>query len=202
MNEQNINWDKCGGMIPAIIQDARTAQVLMLGYMTPESLSQTQETGKVTFFSRSKQRLWTKGESSGNTLDFVSYAADCDGDALLIKALPAGPTCHTGNVSCFADDALPSLAFLSSLETLIQSRKATMPEGSYTAQLFSAGRPRMAQKVGEEAIEVALAAALNKNDDVANETADLIFHLLVLLTDCGVTLSQAIVKLSEREGTK
>lgn len=177
---QSPDFDKMSdGLVPAIVQDAQTAAVLMLGYMNAAALQQTQETGLVTFFSRSKQRLWTKGEESGNVLRLRSIALDCDNDTLLIQAEPAGPVCHTGADTCWNQ---PNVApdFLHQLENIILERRATAPEGSYTAQLFASGIAKMAQKVGEEAVETVIEALGNDRERLLNESADLLYHLLVL----------------------
>lgn len=177
------------GLVPAIVQDAQTAAVLMLGYMNAEALQRTQETGLVTFFSRSKQRLWTKGEESGHVLRLRSLALDCDNDTLLIQAEPAGPVCHTGADTCWNR---PNVApdFLHQLENIIRERRAHAPEGSYTAQLFASGIPKMAQKVGEEAVETVIEALGNDRDRMLNESADLLYHLLVLFAAKEIRLEE------------
>ncbi|CAH0532966.1 Histidine biosynthesis bifunctional protein HisIE [Vibrio stylophorae] len=200
---QQINWRKVDGLIPAIIQHAVSGKVLMLGYMSPEALEKTEQTKLVTFFSRSKNRLWTKGEASGNHLQVQSISLDCDQDTLLVLAMPVGPTCHTGVESCFdvaeqRDASTPQLAFLYQLETLLASRKGGNASTSYTASLFARGTKRMAQKVGEEGVEVALAATVNDREELANESADLIYHLLVLLQDQEMNLEQVIQVLQAR----
>jgi phosphoribosyl-ATP pyrophosphohydrolase len=187
------------GLIPAIIQDQDTRQVLMLGYMNPASIEQTRETGLVTFYSRSKQRLWTKGERSKNHLRFCSWALDCDKDTLLIQALPQGPTCHIGTDTCWGKDNKPgTLNFMSSLEDIIKARHSDRAEGSYTASLFDKGTAKIAQKVGEEAVELVIEAM--KDDDALfkGEAADLLYHFLVLLTDRGMSLSDIVDLLVER----
>lgn len=176
----NMNFEKLNGLVPAIIQDADTLQVLMLGFMNEEALKKTIELGKVTFFSRTKNRLWTKGEESKNYLNVVAIDKDCDDDTLLILARPDGPTCHLGRPSCFEAAPKNEIAWLTKLERVIDERKAADPEKSYTAKLFAKGIKRMSQKVGEEAIETALAATAG-TDDFENECADLLFHLAVLL---------------------
>ncbi len=176
------------GLIPAVIQDATTDKVLMLGYMNAAAWQQTRTTGIVTFYSRSRQRLWVKGEVSGNYMHVVTCLADCDRDALLIKASPVGPVCHTGADTCW-NETNESGVFIKQLETIIQARKISAPEGSYTAQLFAAGIPKMAQKVGEEAVETIIEALGNDRDLLLNECADLLFHLLVLLAAKQVTLA-------------
>jgi len=173
-----LAWDKQGGLLPAVVQDADTLRVLMLGYMDRAALAATLAEGQVTFFSRSRQRLWRKGETSGNTLALVSIAPDCDGDSLLVIARPAGPTCHRGVASCF-DDA-PSDA-LAGLDMLVARRRDERPAGSYTTTLFDAGVRAIAQKVGEEGVEVALASVVQDDTAVLGEAADLLYHLVVLL---------------------
>ncbi len=183
-------------LIPAVIQHNETNQVLMLGYMNEESLAKTKQEGKVTFFSRSKQRLWTKGETSGNFLNVVSIQEDCDHDTYLIKVMPDGVTCHKGDYTCFGDKE-PS-GFLHELQGVIQSRKDNPDEKSYTTSLFNKGTKKIAQKVGEEATEVILEAMDGKKDLLIEESADLLYHLLVLLTDQGVKLEDVETKLMER----
>jgi len=161
---QNINWEKGNGLIPAIIQNAKTEQVLMLGYMNAESLAKTRKTGLVTFYSRSRNVLWTKGETSGNTLKLVSAVLDCDQDTVLIRAIPTGPTCHEGTISCFGDKGPQGLGFLSLLERLIEDRKTASPDSSYTAKLLQGPVHKAAQKVGEEGVETALAAIAETDD--------------------------------------
>ena len=195
---KNINWKKGNGLVPAIVQDASTEQVLMLGYMNAESLEKTQETGLVTFYSRSRKTLWTKGETSGNTLKLVSIAMDCDQDTLLVRALPAGPTCHEGTVSCFGDKGPQGLGFLAKLETLIEERKTADPEGSYTAKLLQGPLHKAAQKVGEEGVETALAAIAETDDGLVYESADLIYHLMVLLSAKDIKLADVIKELQTR----
>lgn len=195
-----LNWDKVDGLIPAIVQDSTSAQVLMMGYMNPEALAKTLETGHVTFFSRTKQRLWTKGETSGHVLQLVHIAADCDQDTLLIQARPHGPTCHLGNVSCWKDDRLADASFLSYLEQVIADRKGADPESSYTARLFGKGIKRIAQKVGEEGVETALAATVQDRDELLNESADLLYHLLVLLQASDVSSAGVMEILRQRHG--
>jgi len=194
-----LDFNKGDGLVPAIVQDSATLKVLMLGYMNEQALKQTQETGKVTFFSRSKQRLWTKGETSGNYLELVSIKADCDADALLVKARPQGPTCHLGNDTCFEEENNQnSVLFLDWLEQLIQQRKQDAPEGSYTAKLFASGINKIAQKVGEEAVEVVIEAKEPDTKLLKEETADLLFHLLVLLVEKGVGLEEVVAVLRKR----
>ena len=193
-----IDLEKGGGLVPAIVQDANTLQVLMLGYMNAESVAKTNETGLVTFYSRSRKTLWTKGETSGNTLALVSMTVDCDQDTILVKARPKGPTCHEGTVSCFGNEAADGVGFLSYLETLIQGRKTADPESSYTAQLLQGPLRRAAQKVGEEGVETALAAVAETDDKLVSEAADLFYHTLVLLAAKDVKLEAVIAELKGR----
>lgn len=196
----DADWDKGDGLLPAIIQDVRTGQILMLGYMNREAAEATLDSGRVTFFSRSKQRLWTKGETSGNRLGFVSAALDCDRDTILVQAVPAGPACHTGARTCFTDDLPQGAGFLGHLDGLIQQRRAEMPEESYTTSLFKAGKARVAQKVGEEGVELALARMKDDRAEMANEAADLLYHLMVLLADADMSLADALTVLRSRHG--
>ncbi|WP_438997045.1 bifunctional phosphoribosyl-AMP cyclohydrolase/phosphoribosyl-ATP diphosphatase HisIE [Candidatus Puniceispirillum sp.] len=193
-------WHKDGesGLLPAIIQHVDTREVLMLGYMNRDALAASYDSGKVTFYSRSKQRLWMKGESSGNILTLIDVRLDCDNDSLLITASPAGPTCHTGAHSCFGDEAQSDTLFLDRLGALIRQRHATMPAGSYTTSLFEAGKARIAQKVGEEGVELALARMKDDKAEMANESADLLFHMMVLLEDADLSLADAISVLQDR----
>ncbi|MBC5991790.1 bifunctional phosphoribosyl-AMP cyclohydrolase/phosphoribosyl-ATP diphosphatase HisIE [Pontibacter cellulosilyticus] len=197
-----LDFEKAGGLVPAVIQDNATGQVLMLGYMNQEALEKTQQEGLVTFFSRSKNRLWTKGETSGNTLQVVSIAEDCDNDSLLIKVQPKGPTCHTGNTSCFGEEEtskrIKAIQFIAQLEEVIQQRKATPAEGSYTNFLFEKGVNKIAQKVGEEAVETVIDAVAGKLDTMKGEAADLLYHLLVLLAATGLELKDVVAVLEER----
>ncbi len=192
---QALAWDKQDGLIPAIVQDAESHRVLMLGYMDRAALAATLDDGRVTFFSRSKQRLWVKGESSGHVLHLVSIQADCDSDTLLVLARPAGPTCHLGRSSCFPD---ASGNFLGTLDALVATRERERPAGSYTTRLFDAGIKRIAQKVGEEGVETALAATVRDTDELANEAADLLYHLIVLLRASGLSLADAVTVLERR----
>jgi phosphoribosyl-ATP pyrophosphohydrolase/phosphoribosyl-AMP cyclohydrolase len=192
-----LDWAKGDGMLPVIVQDASSLQVLMLGFMTEAALLRTQELGKVTFFSRTKGRLWTKGETSGDFLHVRSLHIDCDQDTILILADAAGPTCHLGTRSCFGDDVADGIGFLSELEALIADRKANPPPGSYTADLFAAGILRIAQKVGEEGLETALAAAADQ-PNLRQEAADLVYHLLVLLAAKNIPLRDVIDVLRSR----
>ena len=193
-----LAWDKMDGLLPAIVQDAATSQVLMLGYMSRDALTATLDSGFVTFFSRSKNRLWRKGETSGNRLALRSVRADCDDDALLVLANPEGPTCHLGTSSCFGEADAPGPAWLAELERVIQSRAAAPVEESYTARLLASGLPRIAQKVGEEGVETALAAVTADDAELTGEAADLLYHLIVLLHARGLSLEDAIAVLRER----
>lgn len=199
-----IHWD-ANGLIPAVVQDASTGAVLMLAWMNAEALAETMRRVRVVFFSRSRQKLWEKGETSGNTLDLVDLRLDCDGDTLLVLARPQGPTCHTGTTTCFGEpasiDATP-LAFLSELESVIAARAGTDPSTSYTAKLFAAGTRRIAQKVGEEGLETALAAVAQGEQELVGESADLLFHLLVLLKERGITLGRVVAELRARHTAK
>ena len=198
MNSETIktlDWSKQNGLIPAIIQDAETLQVLMLGYMNSEALALTLESGQVTFFSRSKNRLWTKGESSGHFLSVVSIQTDCDSDSLLIMATPNGSTCHLNRQSCFAD--APAY-FLCELEQRIIERKSADPQTSYSKRLMDSGLDKVAQKVGEEAVETVIAACMQDDNALLNESADLLFHLIVLLQTKQLSLQQVIAVLKQR----
>jgi phosphoribosyl-ATP pyrophosphohydrolase/phosphoribosyl-AMP cyclohydrolase len=193
-----LDFEKTGGLIPAIIQDDDTNKVLMLGYMNREALSKTQETGKVTFFSRTKQRLWTKGEESGNFLYVVSIKEDCDRDTLLIKVNPAGAVCHTGADTCFDEENKEDILFLKYLQHFIEKRYKERPEGSYTTSLFESGVNRMAQKVGEEAIETVIEACNGTADRLIYESADMLYHLIVLLTSKGLSIEDLARELRKR----
>ncbi len=197
---KRVDWQKIDGLVPAIVQDFDSSKVLMMGYMNEEALSKTVQTGLVTFFSRSKQRLWTKGETSGNVLNLVNIALDCDQDTLLVKVKPVGPTCHTGRVSCWDGDEQEEsqMAWLHQLEKLLGGRKSADPKESYTASLYARGTKRISQKVGEEGVEVALAATAGDKDEVICEAADLVYHLLVLLQDQDLSISHVVSKLKER----
>ncbi len=197
-NIQQLAWQKMDELIPAIIQHADTGAVLMQGYMNQEALQQTLNTGKATFYSRSKQRLWKKGESSGNELNVQSVLTDCDQDSLLIACRPEGPTCHLGSNSCFPEEQTHQQNFLSYLEQVIEQRSKDPIDQSYTAHLLDRGTARVAQKVGEEGVEVALAAATNQKEEFIGECADLFYHTLVLLKDQNVPLSQVMAVLQER----
>ncbi|MCY7354980.1 MAG: bifunctional phosphoribosyl-AMP cyclohydrolase/phosphoribosyl-ATP diphosphatase HisIE [Lysobacter sp.] len=190
-----LDWSKQDGLLPAIVQDADTHCVLMLGYMNHDALQTTLATNRVTFFSRSRQRLWTKGETSGHVLDLVSVEADCDNDTLLVQARPNGPTCHLDRQSCFEQ---APVHFLSRLDALIATRERERPEGSYTTKLFNDGVRRIAQKVGEEAVETALAAVAQDDAALLGESADLVYHLLVLVRARGLSLGDLSRVLAER----
>ena len=186
------------GLVPAIVQDQNTLQVLMLGYMDAEALAKTQETGLVTFWSRSQGKIWTKGETSGNYLHLVSLAVDCDKDTLLVRAIPDGPTCHTGSKTCWGDAVPESQAFIRELEAVVKGRHEQMPEKSYTTSLFKAGTPRMAQKVGEEAVETVIEAVKGDDERMIYEASDLIYHLLVLLVSKGYGIADLEKELVKR----
>lgn len=198
LDPSQLDWSKGDGLLPAIVQHAQTGEVLMLGYMSAEALETTQRTGHVTFFSRSKQRLWTKGESSGHVLALQSIRMDCDADTLLAQALPHGPTCHAGTTSCFGNEVRPPLSFLAELDALVAQRDAERPQGSYTTSLFEGGIRRMAQKVGEEGVETALAAVAQDDAELLGEAADLVFHLTVLLRSRGLSLEDVSAVLRSR----
>ena len=202
MKTFKIDWKKTDGLVPAIVQDAATQQVLMLGYMNAEALKKTQRTKRVTFFSRSKQRIWVKGESSGNFLNVVSIAVDCDNDTLLIKANPVGPTCHRGTPSCFGDEGATGVGFLGHLDQFLAQRIKSKDKTSYTVRLALEGVGRVAQKVGEEGLETALAAVAGKDHDFAGEAADLLYHLIVLMRVKKMTLNTAIAVLEKRHAPK
>ena len=193
-----MDFEKMNGLIPAIIQDAGTRNVLMLGFMNHEALEKTRSLGKVTFYSRTKQRLWTKGEESGNFLDVKEIIEDCDHDTLLIKVTPRGAVCHTGADTCFDEKNRQDISFLRQLQDLIADRKKEMPENSYTTKLFTKGINKIAQKVGEEAVELVIESKDNNDDLFLNESADLIYHLLVLLTEKGFDISDVVNILASR----
>ncbi|MEO0582243.1 MAG: bifunctional phosphoribosyl-AMP cyclohydrolase/phosphoribosyl-ATP diphosphatase HisIE [Bacteroidota bacterium] len=197
-----LDFEKGNGLIPAVVQDATTRKVLMLGYMNQEALDTTKEKGKVTFFSRSKNRLWTKGETSGNFLQLVEIREDCDKDTLLVLAHPIGPVCHTGADTCFKEENQADISFFNQLSEVIHSRKEASPDSSYTAQLFHRGINKIAQKVGEEAVEVIIEAKDEDEDKFLNECADLMFHFLVLLEAKNSSLSAVAQVLAERHSPK
>ncbi|TWW00878.1 bifunctional phosphoribosyl-AMP cyclohydrolase/phosphoribosyl-ATP diphosphatase HisIE [Chitinophaga pinensis] len=197
-NNKQINFQKCAdGLVPAIVQDAATAKVLMLGYMNQEALDKTLQEGKVTFFSRSRQRLWTKGEESGNFLTLQEIRVDCDSDTLLIKAIPAGVVCHTGADTCWEESNV-SNDFLAKLESIITDRKNNPADTSYTSSLFTKGINKIAQKVGEEAVELVIEAKDDNEELFLNESADLLFHYLVLLSAKGYQLADVLAVLQKR----
>jgi phosphoribosyl-ATP pyrophosphohydrolase/phosphoribosyl-AMP cyclohydrolase len=198
---KDVDFDKAGGLVPAIVQDADTGAVLMLAYMNREALDETLQRRRAVFYSRSKQRLWEKGETTGHTLDVVDVAIDCDGDTLLVTARPRGPACHEGTVTCFGDApraAATGIGFLAKLERVVEQRAAEKPETSYTARLLDKGIAKVAQKVGEEGVEVALAGVAESEQKVIDESADLLFHLLVLLRARGLSLKQVVDTLESR----
>jgi phosphoribosyl-ATP pyrophosphohydrolase/phosphoribosyl-AMP cyclohydrolase len=201
----SLDWDKGNGLLPAIVQHARTGKVLMLGYMNDAALRKTLAGGRVTFYSRSRESLWLKGETSGNYLSVVDVSADCDNDTILVLADPIGPTCHKGTESCFAAAAetdAQRLAFLALLEAIIANRIADQPEGSYTAKLVAKGPSRIAQKVGEEGVETALAAVTRDDDGLVSECADLVYHLMVLLKSRELPLERVVAELRARHASK
>lgn len=200
MNVDSLDWGKGDGLLPAIVQDHDTRQVLMLGYVNEAALRQTLETRQVTFYSRSKQRLWTKGETSGNHLQLVSALADCDQDTVLFLVRPSGPACHRNTVACFDEPDAPGIGFLAQLWATVQDRARDRPSGSYTTKLLDAGVARMAQKVGEEAVEVAVAAVADDGQGLRQEAADLIYHLWVLLAGCQSGPEDVLRVLRERHG--
>lgn len=202
---EGLAWEKQGGLLPAIVQHAHTGAVLMLAYMNREALHATLARGRAVFYSRSRRQLWEKGLGSGHTLDVTDVRRDCDGDTLLLTAIPAGPVCHLGTASCFGDEppgAAQPLGFLAELECIIDARVAVGPEGSYTAQLHGRGVRHVAQKVGEEGLEVALAAACETDERVTAESADLLFHLLVLLRSRGLDLRGVVAELRARHASR
>jgi phosphoribosyl-AMP cyclohydrolase / phosphoribosyl-ATP pyrophosphohydrolase len=199
---EKLNFEKLGGLLPAVILDNNNNQVLMLGFMNRESLNKTLETNYVTFYSRTKKSLWTKGETSGNYLKLINISVDCDNDTLLVYAEPKGPTCHTGNYSCFNVNNIKSLNFLNELFNLIKDRKKELPENSYTTKLFKEGENRIIQKVGEEAVETVIAAKNKDKNEIINETSDLIYHLFVMLADQEIELSEIVDNLKKRRGSK
>lgn len=196
INIKKINWEKVNGLVPAIVQDTSTGLVLMLGYMNQEALTKTIQTGFVWFYSRTKKRLWKKGETSGNTLKVLKIKLDCDNDTLLIKALPKGPICHTGELTCFSETSINSP--IRDLFTTIISRKNKLPKGSYTTSLFKAGLDKISLKVAEESLEVVHAAQKQTQKRLVEETTDLLYHLFVLLAEKGVTLEQVEFEIKKR----
>jgi len=209
MSDSNIDtgrldWAKGDGLLPAIVQHWLSGEVLMLGYMDAEALAHTRASGHITFYSRSKRRLWTKGESSGHVLVLKGIRIDCDADTLLVQADPHGPTCHLGTSSCFGDraDVRPPLGFLAELDALVAQRHAERPAGSYTTRLFDGGIRRIAQKVGEEGVETALAAVAQGDEELLGEAADLVFHLTVLLRDRGLSLADVAAVLARRHAER
>ncbi len=197
-NPEKINFEKLNGLVPVVVVDNRNSQVLMLGFMNKEALEKTLETKLVTFFSRTRNELWTKGETSKNYLHLVDIKPDCDNDTLLVYTIPAGNTCHTGNYSCFDIPNYTSLNFLNELFGLIKDRKIKLPENSYTTKLFKEGENRIIQKVGEEAIETVIAAKNRDKKEIINETSDLIFHLLVMLAEQEIEFSEIVSNLEHR----
>ena len=194
-----IDFEKCGGLVPAIIQDAKTKNVLMLGYMNKVAYDKTMATRKVTFWSRSRNCLWTKGETSGNFLNLVSIDVDCDNDTLLVKAIPDGPTCHTGTDTCWGEENTQNpLLFLTELQDFINRRHEEMPEGSYTTSLFKDGVNRIAQKVGEEALETVIEATNGSKEKLVYEASDMLYHLVVLLTSKGLRIEDVAAELAKR----
>lgn len=197
-NVDTLDWEKVNNLMPCVVQDAVTGNVLMLGYMNQEALSTTLNKNLVTFYSRTKSRLWTKGESSGNVLQLVDLSVDCDNDSLLALVHPHGPTCHLGTETCWSHAESADSGFLFSLEKILAERKNADPESSYTARLYQKGVKRIAQKVGEEGVETALAATAGDFEELKNESADLLYHLIVLLQSCDLSLSDAVAILRER----
>lgn len=194
----NIDFNKMNGLVPAIVQDALSGKILMQGYMNEEALAKTQETGMVTFFSRSKGRLWTKGETSGNFMELVSVAVDCDGDSILVKANPRGPVCHTGADTCFFEENSTKTGFIDQLRTIIKDRKNNPTDKSYTASLFAKGINKIAQKVGEEAVEIVIEAKDDNKELFLGEAADLLYHYLVLLEAKEYELDEVMEVLIQR----
>ncbi|MDR0530282.1 bifunctional phosphoribosyl-AMP cyclohydrolase/phosphoribosyl-ATP diphosphatase HisIE [Candidatus Azobacteroides pseudotrichonymphae] len=197
-----LNFEKLGGLVPVIIQDNETSKVLMLGFMNEDAYQQTVETNKVTFFSRTKNCLWMKGETSGNILQVVSIKSDCDNDTLLIKVIPTGAVCHTGNDTCFGEKNEEDILFLKTLQDFIERRRLEMPEGSYTTSLFNSGINRMSQKVGEEAVETVVEATNGTSEGLMYEASDLVYHLIVLLISKGLRIENLARELKERRNGK
>jgi phosphoribosyl-ATP pyrophosphohydrolase/phosphoribosyl-AMP cyclohydrolase len=193
-----LDFDKMEGLVPVIVQDAQTLVVLMLGFMNEEAYNKTVETGKVTFFSRTKKRLWTKGETSGNFLNVVSMKVDCDNDTLLVKVNPVGPVCHTGTDTCWGEDNVSDMNFLPYLQSFIEERKGESPDASYTASLFHDGLNRMAQMVGEEAVDTVIKATNGTDEEFVNEASDLLFHLMVLLSGKNLRIEDLVKELKAR----
>lgn len=193
-----LDFDKMEGLVPVIVQDSQTLVVLMLGFMNEEAYNKTVETGKVTFFSRTKKRLWTKGETSGNFLNVVSMKVDCDNDTLLVKVNPVGPVCHTGTDTCWGEDNVSDMNFLPYLQSFIEKRKEESPEASYTASLFRGGLNRMAQMVGEEAVDTVIKATNGTDEEFVNEASDLLFHLMVLLSGKNLRIEDLVKELKAR----
>ncbi len=198
LDATKIDFEKLNGLIPAVVVDDSNGQVLMLGFMNKEALEKTLDTKLVTFYSRTKKRLWTKGETSKNYLHLIDIKPDCDSDTLLIYAKPVGNTCHTGNYSCFGVENYSSINFLNDLFALIKDRKEKMPEGSYTTKLFESGANRIIQKVGEEAVETVIAAKNRDKKEIVNETSDLIYHLFVMLAEQGIEFKEIVDNLESR----
>jgi len=197
-NLAELAWEKQGGLLPAVIQDARSGVLLMQAYMNKAALARTLDVGRVTFYSRSRQELWEKGETSGNTLECVDIESDCDGDSLKVLAKPTGPACHTGTATCWDSGKQPDLAFFAELESVIESRKGSDPKDSYTSQLQNRGVKYIAQKIGEEAVETALAAVAGDKKELLDESADLLYHLLVLLNKADLQLADVASVLKAR----
>ena len=197
-NYKDLAWEKMDGLIPAIVQNSFSGKILMQGYVNHGALEKSFDCGLVTFYSRSKDRLWTKGEESGNHLKLINMSVDCDSDSLIILADPVGPTCHLGDETCWADAPQPQISFLADLEQVIASRKGADEDKSYTASLFKRGIKRISQKVGEEGVEAALAATSGDMEELKNESADLLFHLTVLLQACDLSLKDVLEVLQER----
>ena len=201
MNGMSLDFEKMNGLVPAIIQDANTQKVLMLGFMNREAYEKTVQTGQVTFYSRTKQRLWTKGEESGNFLNVVEIKSDCDNDTLLIYVQPVGPVCHTGTDTCWGESNSQPVMFFKELQEFINHRYTEMPEGSYTTSLFQSGVNKMAQKVGEEAVETIIEACNGSNERLIYEGADMLYHLIVLLTSKGLSIEDLANELIERHSS-